>query len=52
VNTEKAKFMLLPHEQNVGQNHDIRTANRCSKMWHSSNIGNDINKSKFYSGGN
>jgi hypothetical protein len=29
VNTEKTKYMLLPRHQNGGQNHDIKTANRC-----------------------
>jgi hypothetical protein len=29
VNTEKTKHMLLSHHQNVGQNYDIKMANRC-----------------------
>jgi hypothetical protein len=30
VNAEKTKsYMLLSHHQNAGQNHDIKTANRC-----------------------
>jgi hypothetical protein len=29
VNTEKTKYMLLSHQQNAGQNHDIKIANRC-----------------------
>jgi hypothetical protein len=29
VNTEKTKYMLLSRRQNAGQNHDIKTANRC-----------------------
>jgi ribosomal protein S2 len=29
VNTEKIKYMLLSGHQNVGQNHDIKVANRC-----------------------
>jgi hypothetical protein len=28
VNTEKAKYMLLSHHQNAGQNHDMKIANR------------------------
>jgi hypothetical protein len=28
VNTEKTKYMLLSRHQNVGQNHDIKIANR------------------------
>jgi hypothetical protein len=29
VNTEKTKYMLLSRDQNAGQNHDIKIANRC-----------------------
>jgi ribosomal protein S2 len=29
VNTKKAKYMLLSHHQNVGQNHEKKIANRC-----------------------
>jgi hypothetical protein len=29
VNTEETKYMLLSRHQNVGQNHDIKIANRC-----------------------
>jgi hypothetical protein len=29
VNSEKTKYMLLPHHENAGQNHDIKVANRC-----------------------
>jgi hypothetical protein len=28
VNTEKTKYMLLSHQQNAGQNHNIKTANK------------------------
>jgi ABC-type siderophore export system fused ATPase/permease subunit len=31
VNTEKSKYMFLSRHQEVGQNHDIKTANRCSE---------------------
>jgi hypothetical protein len=31
VNAEKTKYMLLSRHQNAGQNHDIKTANRCSE---------------------
>jgi hypothetical protein len=36
VNSEKTKCMLLSHHP--GQNHDIKTANKSLKMWHSSKI--------------
>jgi hypothetical protein len=29
TNIEKTKYMLLSHQQNAGQNHDIKIANRC-----------------------
>jgi hypothetical protein len=29
VNSEKTKYMLMSHHQNVGQNHDIKMGNRC-----------------------
>jgi hypothetical protein len=31
VNLEKTKYMLLSDHQNVGQNHNIKTANRSSE---------------------
>jgi hypothetical protein len=31
VNSEKTMYMLLSHHHNAGQNHDIKTANRCSE---------------------
>jgi hypothetical protein len=38
INVEKTKYMLLSPHQNVGQNQDIKVANRSLKMGHSSNI--------------
>jgi hypothetical protein len=29
VNTEKTKYILLTRHQNAGQNHDMKTGNRC-----------------------
>jgi hypothetical protein len=29
LDTEKSKYMLLSHHQYAGQNHDIKTGNRC-----------------------
>jgi hypothetical protein len=28
VNADKTKYMLMPHHQNAGQNHNIKTDNR------------------------
>jgi exopolysaccharide biosynthesis predicted pyruvyltransferase EpsI len=28
MNAKKIKYMLLPHHQNIGQNHNMRTANK------------------------
>jgi hypothetical protein len=52
VNAEKTKYMLPPRHQNAGQNHDIKTGNRCSDMWQVQIFGNDCNESKSDSGGN
>jgi hypothetical protein len=38
VNTKETKYMLLSRHQNARQNHDIKIANRCFKMWHSPDI--------------
>jgi hypothetical protein len=38
VNTEKTKDMLLSRHQNTWQSHDIKIANKCLKMWQSSDI--------------
>ena len=29
VSTEESKYMFMFHQQNVGQNHDIKIANGC-----------------------
>jgi hypothetical protein len=29
VSTEETKYMFLSHHQNLGQNHDMKIANRC-----------------------
>jgi hypothetical protein len=31
VNTKKTKYMLLSHDQNEGQNHNIKIGNKCSE---------------------
>jgi hypothetical protein len=38
VNAEKAKYMLLSHHHNAGQNHHIRKLTDLFKMRQSSNI--------------
>jgi hypothetical protein len=50
INVGKTKYMLLSRHQNVGQNRDIKIANRkCATV---QIFGDDSNKSKFDSGGN
>jgi hypothetical protein len=52
INIEKTKYMLLSHQQNVGQKRDINIANR--SFWKCVTLQiqrDDSNKSKFYSGG-
>jgi hypothetical protein len=36
VNTDKTKYMVKSRHQNVGQNHDLLTANKSLKMWQNS----------------
>jgi hypothetical protein len=54
IKVEKTKYLLLSHHQNVGQNWDIKIANRSfenvSQLKYV--FGNGSNKSKFNSGGN
>jgi biotin operon repressor len=38
INVEKTKYKLLSHQQNIGQNRDIKIATDHLKMCHSSNI--------------
>jgi hypothetical protein len=47
INVDKTKYMLLSRQQNVGQNRDMKIANRLFE-----NFGDDSNKSKFDSRGN
>jgi len=37
VNAEKTKYMFVSHQQNVGQDHNLKIANK-SKMCKSSNV--------------
>jgi hypothetical protein len=51
INAEKAKYVLLSHHQNAGQNCDVKIANRSSECATVQTSGNDSNNTKFYSGG-
>jgi hypothetical protein len=44
MNVEKTKYMLLSHHQNLGQNQDIKTANRSFENVSQFIFGDDINK--------
>jgi hypothetical protein len=52
INVEKTKYKLLSRHQNVGQNWDIKIANRSFENVIPQIFGNDSNKPKFDSGGN
>jgi hypothetical protein len=52
INVEKSNYMLLSRHQNVGQNRDIKIANRSFRNVSQFKYGDDSNKSKFDSGGN
>jgi hypothetical protein len=48
VNTEKMKYMLMPHHQNAGKNNNINIANRSfENVAKFRYFENDSNKSKF-----
>jgi hypothetical protein len=49
INVEKTKYMLLSRPQNVGQNRDIKIAN---KLFENVSQFKYLNKLKFDSGGN
>jgi hypothetical protein len=51
INVEKIKYMLLSPRKTAGKNGDIKTANiwKCVTL---QMFGDNINKSKFDSGGN
>jgi hypothetical protein len=51
INVEKTKYMLLSCHQNVGQNRDIKIANKSFECVTVQIFWNDSNKSKFDSGG-
>jgi len=44
-NVEKTKYMVASHHQNVGQSHNLLIANKSFKMWQSSVLGKNNNKS-------
>jgi hypothetical protein len=53
INVEKAKYMLLSHQQDVGQHWDLKIANRWFENVSRVQIfGDASNKSKFDAGGN
>jgi hypothetical protein len=52
INVEKTKYMLLSPQQNVGQNQDIKIANRSFETVTVQIFGDNSNKSKFDLRGN
>jgi hypothetical protein len=52
INVDNAKYMLLSRHQNVGQNRDIKIANRSFENVSVQIFGDDSNKPKFDSGEN
>jgi hypothetical protein len=49
VHAEKTQYMIIPCDQNAGQNHNKETGKTPLKTWNSSDIQNNPNKSKFHS---
>jgi hypothetical protein len=53
INVEQTKYMLLSRRQNVGQNRDIKIANRSfENVSQFKYLGTTVKKPKFDSGGN
>jgi hypothetical protein len=52
INVEKTKYTLISRHQNVGQNRDIKIANRSFENVSVQIFGDDCNKSNFDLGGN
>jgi hypothetical protein len=53
INVDKTKYMLLSRHQNVGQNRDIKLANRSyENVSQFKYLGTTVKKPKFDSGGN
>jgi len=51
-NADKTKYMVMSRDQHAGRSHSIKTDNSSLKGCNSSNIWNNLNTSKFYSGRN
>jgi hypothetical protein len=52
INVDKTKYMLLSRHQNVGQNREIKIANKSFQDGSQFKLGNRSNKLKFDSGEN
>jgi hypothetical protein len=50
VNEDKTKYMVVARDQNAGRNHNMKIDN--SSIGRVQIFGNNVNKSKFYSGRN
>jgi hypothetical protein len=51
INAKKTKYMIMSQDRNAEQNHNMRIDSPL-KEWNSSNIWENLNKSKFRAGGN
>jgi len=53
VNADRTKYLVMSRDQNAGRSHSIQVDNSSSEMVEEFKIfGNNLNKSKFYSGRN
>jgi hypothetical protein len=54
VNAGKIKYMAMSRDQDAGRSHSIKTDSSSFEKWKCSNavLGNNLSKSKFYSGRN
>jgi hypothetical protein len=53
VNADKTKYMVMSRDQIAGRIHNIKTdGSSCERVEELNKFGNNLNKSKFYSGRN
>ena len=52
VNAEKTKYMVMSRDRNAGRDHRVKIDNSSIERVEEFIFGNDVNRSKFYSGRN
>jgi hypothetical protein len=53
VNADRTKYMVVSRDQDAGRSHNMKSDDICfERVEEFKYFGNDLNKSKFYSGRN